>query len=70
MSTPSEPCFALREVYYDDAGLPAAHGEPFMNGDDLGELRALLPRLATALELPVLSEKDFVGQMGDSPGKN
>lgn len=62
-----EPLLAFREVYYDDSGAPAAHGEPFMCGGTEGELRELLVRLGSALSAPTLSEGDFVGKIGASP---
>jgi hypothetical protein len=63
MSSTEEPCLGFREVYYDQAGTPAAHGEPFMVGDSLEELQELVSRLRAALDLPILRENDFTGHL-------
>ncbi len=64
LSSPQEPCVALREVYYDEEGKPAAHGEPFVSGDNLEELSAVVHRLTEALGQPILKPEDFIGSLG------
>jgi hypothetical protein len=54
----------LREVYYDEEGKPAAHGEPFVSGDNLEELSAVVHRLTEALGQPILKPEDFIGSLG------
>jgi len=52
----------FREVFYgDDEKTPLMHGEPFMGGDDMAEIEALLVNLAEAVKLPILEEADFTG---------
>jgi len=55
---------ALREVYYDEADRPAAHGEPFLSGETLEELSQVVGRLTDALQQPVLKPEDFTGELG------
>jgi hypothetical protein len=66
LSTKHEPCLALREVYYDEKGEPAMHGEPFLCGDHVEELKGLLDKMQGAINAPVLSLDDFTGDLGDS----
>ena len=54
-----EDYFTFKEVYYDDDQKPYAYGNPFIGGDDIEELQALVNRLNKALEQPVLHEKEF-----------
>ena len=56
----------FREVFYDgDDKTPLMHGEPFMGGDDMAEIEALLANLNEAVKLPILDEKDFTGVARD-----
>ena len=54
-----EDYFTFKEVYYSDDGKPEGYSNSFMGGDDIGEVQELLMRLHTALQQPVLHEKDF-----------
>jgi len=49
----------LVEVYYGGAGELLGYSEPFMCGDDIGELRHLVARLTEALEQPIIDESSF-----------
>ena len=53
-----ENYFTFKEVYYENDE-PYAYCNPFMGGDNIEEVQELLMRLHTALQLPVLHEKDF-----------
>lgn len=52
------------EVYYNDDGTPMGHSECFMHGDDLGELRQLVNRLADAVTHPILDEREMKDKRG------
>jgi len=64
MNCPSEnggeDYITFKEVYYDE-GKPCSYCNPFMGGDDIGEVRELLVRLGKAVEQPVLHEDEFKG---------
>lgn len=47
------------EVYYNDDGTPMGHAECFMHGDDIGDLRQLVNRLADAVTHPILDEREM-----------
>jgi len=51
--------FSFKDVYYDDDGNAEGYTDAFLGGDDIGEVQELLMRLHTALQQPVLHEKDF-----------
>lgn len=55
-----ETFLMLAEVYYNDDGTPSGYSECFMHGDDMGELRQLVNRLADAVTHPILDAKDMV----------
>lgn len=58
-----ETFFAIQEVYYNDAGEPTGHGDPFMHGDSMEEIETLVRRMGVAITRPVLdSETDFNGK--------
>ena len=57
-----EECFTFKEVFYDGDGKAVGYADAFMGGDDIGEVQELLMRLHTALQQPVLNEKDFEGE--------
>jgi len=54
-----EPLFAIREVHYEDNGMPTGHGEPFVMSEDLKELGWVLDQMKAALDQPVLKPEDF-----------
>lgn len=47
------------EVCYNEDGTPFGYNAPFMCGDDIEELRWLLNRLNSALDHPLIEERDF-----------
>lgn len=53
--------FGFIECYYDRENNPVSRSDGFMEpyGEDLAELRKDLSRMTTALNKPVLTEKDF-----------
>lgn len=59
-----ETYLMLAEVYYNDDGTPSGYSECFIHGDDLGELRQLVNRLADAVTHPILDEKDMKDTRG------
>jgi hypothetical protein len=44
-----EPLFALREVFYNDDGVPIGHGEPSVMSETMEGLAKLLDRMREAL---------------------
>lgn len=54
-----ETYLMLAEVHYNDDGSPMGYGECFMIGDDIGELRQLVNRLADAVTHPVLEASEM-----------
>jgi hypothetical protein len=54
-----EDFFTFKEVYYDEEDRPESYSDPFMCGDTIEELHELVDRLKTALDRPVLHERDF-----------
>ena len=54
-----EPLFAIREVFYNDDGVPIGHGEPSVMSETMEGLAKLLDRMQEALAQPVLKPKDF-----------
>jgi hypothetical protein len=54
-----EPLFAIREVFYNDDGVPIGHGEPSVMSETMEGLAKLLDRLQEALAQPVLKPEDF-----------
>ena len=51
--------FQLREVHYED-GEPTGHGESFLLGESVDDLRETYERMQEAFKSPVLREEDFV----------
>lgn len=54
-----ETFLMLAEVYYNDDGTPSGYSECFMHGDDMGELRQLVNRLADAVTHPVIDASEM-----------
>jgi hypothetical protein len=54
-----EPLFEVREVFYNDDGVPVGHGEPSVMSETMEGLAKLLDRMQEALAQPVLKPKDF-----------
>ena len=57
-----EPLFAIREVHYEDNGMPTGHGEPFVMSETMEGLAETLDRMKEALKEPVLKPEDFKGE--------
>jgi len=58
-----EPLFAIREVHYEDNGMPTGHGEPFVMATDIKGLKRLIAVMKEALDQPVLTPEDFRGEV-------
>jgi len=58
-----EPLFAIREVHYEDNGMPTGHGEPFVMSETMEGLREVVDRMKEALDQPVLTPEDFRGEV-------
>ena len=57
-----EPLFAIREVYYEDNGMPTRHGEPSVMSETKEGLNWVLDQMKAALDQPVLKPEDFRGE--------
>ena len=57
-----DPLFAIREVHYEDNGMPTGHGEPFVMSETMEGLAETLDRMKEALKEPVLKPEDFRGE--------
>ena len=55
----TETILKFAEVFYNEDGSLMAHGDPFMHGDTIEELRQTAERLLKATSQPVLDETDF-----------
>jgi hypothetical protein len=55
-----EPLFALREVFYNQDGMPIGHGEPSVMSETMDGLAKLLDRMREALAQPALKPQDFI----------
>ena len=51
--------FQVREVHYED-GKPTGHGQPFLLGDSVDDLRETYERMQEAFKSPVLREYEFL----------
>ena len=51
--------FQVREVHYED-GEPTGHGQSFLLGDSLDDLRETYEKIQEAFKSPILREEDFV----------
>lgn len=58
-----DPLFAIREVHYEDNGMPTGHGEPFVMSETMEGLAETLDRMKEALMEPVLKPEDFRGEV-------
>lgn len=56
-----DPLFELREVFYDQDGVPVGHGGPSVMSETMEGLAKVLDRMKEALEQPVLKPEDFRG---------
>ena len=56
------PLFGIREVYYEDNGIPTGHGEPSVMSDTMEGLKWVVDQMKEALDQPVLTPKDFKGR--------
>jgi hypothetical protein len=54
-----EPLFALREVFYNDDGVPTSHVEIEAESEDMEGLEWCIGEMQEALAQPVLKPKDF-----------
>ena len=55
-----EPLFAIREVFYNDDGVPIWHGEPSVMSDTMDGLEwGCIGEMRDALKHPVLKPEDF-----------
>jgi hypothetical protein len=54
-----EPLFALREVFYNDDGVPTSHGEPNAVSENMEGLEWCIGEMRDALKHPVLKPEDF-----------
>ena len=54
--------FELREVFYDDQGLPVGHTRATVGGENMDELQEYLDRAREAIAKPTLRGPDFTGQ--------
>jgi len=54
-----EPLFAIREVFYNDDGVPTSHGEPNAVSEDMEGLEWCIGEMRDALKHPVLKPEDF-----------
>lgn len=52
----------IAEVYYDEKNKPMSYGEPFMLGDNMGELKELVARLDKCLTQPIIDATEFPNQ--------
>lgn len=65
--TDGEPWLTIREIYYDDKGVPNGYtgDEIAANGNTVEEVRLQLERMLRCLELPILKAEDFTGNKDD-----
>jgi len=54
-----DPLFAVREVYYEENGMPSGHHEPYLVSETMDGLKWVLDQIKTALDQPVLKPEDF-----------
>ena len=57
-----DPLFEIREVYYNDKGLPTGHDEPFVMATDIKGLKKVIAVMKKAIDQPVLTPEDFRGE--------
>ena len=54
-----DPLFEVREVFYNDDGVPTSHGEPNAVSEDMEGLEWCIGEMQEALAQPVLKPEDF-----------
>jgi hypothetical protein len=54
-----EPYMELREVFYDENGLPMGHARATVGGNNMEEITQYLDRALEATTNPVLRDEDF-----------
>ena len=57
-----EYLIAIREVYYEENGMPSGHCEPSMISESAHGLEEIVDRMKEALSSPPLTSKDFKGE--------
>ena len=57
-----DPLFEIREVYYEDNGMPTGYGEPSVMSESIEGLNWVLDQMKAALDQPVLKPEDFKEQ--------
>jgi hypothetical protein len=60
-----EPYIELREVFYDDEGVPIAHGKPAIGSESVESMREVMRWQALALDKPVMQKSEFIGSFDD-----
>ena len=58
-----EPYMELREVFYDDEGVPVGHSRASVGGENLDEVQQYLDRAHGGIMKPILRQGDFVGKL-------
>lgn len=58
-----EPYMELREVFYDDQGVPVGHSRATVGGETLDEVQEYLERVRGGIMKPILRQEDFVGKL-------
>lgn len=58
-----EPYMELREVFYDDQGVPVGHSRATVGGENLDEVQQYLERAQGGIMKPILRQEDFVGKL-------
>jgi hypothetical protein len=53
--------FELREVFYNDEGIPVGHTRATVGGDTIDEMEEYLDRAKEALAKPTMRGGDFTG---------
>lgn len=62
LTTGSDPLFEVREVFYNDDGVPIGNGEPSVMSETMEGLAKVLDRMKEALDQPALKPEDFIGR--------
>jgi len=63
-----EPYIELREVFYDDEGVPIGHGSPAIGAESVESMREVMRWHALALDKPVMQKSEFIGSFDDDNG--
>lgn len=58
--------FEVREVVYDNNGVPICHGAVYVGCDTIEGVRRVMGWHQEAFSKPVLTEEDFVGNYADT----